>query len=526
MRPNLKLGLLPAGACILGLFIQFQPMILAGFGEISGEAGDSRLVNYVLEHTFLWTTGRPDHASFWDLPMFYPAKNVLAYSENMLGAAPAYCFWRELAAPPDTAFQLWLLSMAALNFAGCYLVLRATFRFDPAAASLGSFLFAFGSSRTAQLHHPQLLSSFGCLLTLYCLGRVARQPAAASWWLPAAVACMVAQVYAGYYVAWSFAFGLGLFFCCCMLDRRCRDAVLAVRVRWPAVLLCLAISSLLLPWLLHGAAVLREAGWYPFSAAAPMLPRPQSWFYMGRRSWLYFGLRNLPIFTAIPAEHEQRLGIGIATTLAAAVGLWRLRRRPWVKPLVLATAALIVVTTQWPYDLTAWRLLHAVAPGAGAIRGVARLGLLLLLPAALGVAGFVQEAKLPRLWLALVVALCVLEQGYASLTYSKQLFATATERVAAAVPAGCRSFYAAIAVGAGQDASSWLHQLDAVSAQAALGVPTINGYSGHAPTGYEPLANNVIASTADEQRLRAAFDRWRQAGRLDEACFVIVPAAY
>ncbi|HLX10635.1 MAG TPA: hypothetical protein VKY89_22490 [Thermoanaerobaculia bacterium] len=524
LRSRLRPLLLPAGVCLLGLVVQFHPMILAGFGAISGDPGDSRLVNYLLEHTFRWAVRRPDHASFWNLPMFFPAKNVLAYSESLLGVAPLYCLWRGLAVPPDAAFQLWLLSMAALNFAGCHLLLRRTFGCERAAAACGSFLFAFGNSRTAQLHHPQLLSALASLLTLYCLGRLLRQPRAASWWLPAAVACMVAQVYAGYYVAWSFAFGLGLCGCFCMLDRRCRDAILAVRVRWPAALLSLAVASLAIPWLLHGVAVVREAGWYPFAGAAPLLPRPQSWLYMGRRSWLYFGLRNLSLFTAIPAEHEQRLGIGIATTACAALGLWRQRRQPWVKPLAFATAALIVLTTQWPYGLTPWRVVHAVVPGAGGIRAVSRLGLLLLFPAGLGIAGFVRPGK--RRWQALLVALCLLEQGYASQTYSKRLFAAAAARVAAAVPAHCRSFYAAVAAGAGQDASAVLHQLDAVSAESLLGVPTINGYSGHQPQGYGELTNNVIAGAADPPRLRAAFDRWRLAGRLDESCFVIVPSSY
>lgn len=62
--------LLPLTICIVGLIFQFHPMLIAGFESIPAGPGDSRLGNYLLEHTFLWASGRPDHSSFWNLPIF------------------------------------------------------------------------------------------------------------------------------------------------------------------------------------------------------------------------------------------------------------------------------------------------------------------------------------------------------------------------------------------------------------------------------------------------------------------------
>jgi hypothetical protein len=516
---------LPAAACVAGLIFQFHPMILAGFGAIVGDAGDSRLCNYLLEHTFLWALGRPDHAAFWGLPIFHPEPNVTAYSETFLAVAPAYWLWRSLALQPDTAFQLWLMTMSALNFLGCYWLLRRDFAFDRLASSLGSFIYAFGNSRTAQLDHAQLLPSIYCLLALLCLGRLVRQPTTGvTLWLPAAAVCLVAQAYASYYLAWTFCFALGLFLLCCMFDRQCRTLILAIRLTWLGVLLCLAALALAAPLLLHGLAVVRQTGWYPFAALEPYLPRPQSWFYMGRRSWLYFGARNWPLFRAVPAEHEQRIGLGIATTSCVALGLWRQRHRPWVKPIVLAAAALVILTTWWPHSLTLWRAVYAIVPGAGSIRAVARLGLQLLFPAALGVAGLAHERH--RGWPMLALAFCILEQGYGATIFSKQEFRSVAQRVAAAVPPACSSFYIAMRTRPTDDPSGWLHQIDAISAQPALGLPTINGYSGHVPQGYLELENNVIKTAGDEQRLRTSFDQWARSRRLNGACFVVVPSPY
>jgi hypothetical protein len=517
--------LLPLAAGIAGLIFQFHPMLLAGWRSISGEPGDSRLANYLLEHTFLWALRRPDHAAFWNLPIFHPTPNVTAWSDCYLAVAPAYWFWRALALQPDTAFQLWLVSMACLNFAGAYYLLRTTLEFDRLASSLGGFVYAFGNSRTAQLHHAQLLPSIYCLLALVCLGRLVRGPAGkATIWLPAAAACLVAQAYSSYYQAWGFCFALALFFLFCLGSRECRDLILSIRLTWQGALLCLVAMALSVPLLAHGLAVVRQAGWYPFAALEPMLPRPQSWLYLGRRSWLYFWVRDLPVFTAIPAEHEQRLGLGIATTLCAALGLWRQRHRPWVKPLALATASLVILTTCWPCGMAPWRAVYAVVPGAGGIRAVSRLGLLLLLPAALGVAGLVQGRG--GAWLTLALTLCVAEQGTTGNTYSKQQFRAVTASIAAAVPPTCHSYYLAMRAGPDSDRSAWLHQMDAVSAQAALGVPAINGYSGQVPPGYAELQDSVVETPEQEQRLRTSVQRWTTARRVEGACFLVVPAPY
>ena len=33
--------------------------------------------------SFLWVAGRPDHASFWDPPIFYPERNVASITYNL-----------------------------------------------------------------------------------------------------------------------------------------------------------------------------------------------------------------------------------------------------------------------------------------------------------------------------------------------------------------------------------------------------------------------------------------------------------
>ena len=74
---------------------------------------------------------------------------------------------------PDTAFQLWLIVLATLNYVAGLLVLRRGVRLSWVAATLGAAIFAFGSPRLQQLNHPQLLAGFYTLLVLYAVLRLA-----------------------------------------------------------------------------------------------------------------------------------------------------------------------------------------------------------------------------------------------------------------------------------------------------------------------------------------------------------------
>jgi hypothetical protein len=59
-------------------------------------------------------------------------------------------------------------------------------------------------------------------------------------------------------------------------------------------------------------------------------------------------------------------------------------------------------------------------------------------------------------------------------------------------------------------------QVDAIWAQLLTDRPTLNGYSGNTPPGWE-LEWNLIRTPEDEQRVRVAAERWVAAQGLDPA---------
>ena len=66
---------------LIGLLIFLYPIIFINHSLMPGDLGDARFINYILEHGYLFFSGDELHKSFWNLPIFYPNLNTLAYSD-------------------------------------------------------------------------------------------------------------------------------------------------------------------------------------------------------------------------------------------------------------------------------------------------------------------------------------------------------------------------------------------------------------------------------------------------------------
>jgi hypothetical protein len=159
-------GALLAGVGALGVVMVHHPMIFSGFRRIQTAWMDTRLIHYLLEYGYRSLWSEPGRWEFWNPPFFYPATNVMAYSDTLLCVGPVYWFWRTLGASPDLSFGLWMLSISALNYAAGILLFRRGLRFGVLAAAAGASLVAFGAPRVNQMDRQQLLPCFYVLLTV------------------------------------------------------------------------------------------------------------------------------------------------------------------------------------------------------------------------------------------------------------------------------------------------------------------------------------------------------------------------
>ncbi len=549
----------------------FHPTILSGFQQMQTDLGDTRLNHYILEHSFRWLTGDSLHARFWNPPFFYPQTNVAAYTDILVGAAPLYWLWRGLGVDPDTSFQIWMLAVMSLNFLAAYLWLRRGLRWslhlEPLAASVGAFIFAYGSARVAQLSHQQLLPHFYTIAALYALtrilsptaeGEVDAVPATGrrtTAWIVVLFASVTLQLYAGFYLGWFLLLALQVATVWLLLLALCspgfrRRAIprlwSIISGHWRVIAAAsLASAAILAPMALHYLSAGKEVGYRDFDQETiSMAPRILSWLNVGYGSWLYGRQASLAQFV-FPAAQEHRLGLGFVTTLTAAAGFWwGIRQRPWLRFVAVCALTIGVVVTLFPGGFTPWRYLHGIIPGADAIRALARIGILMLIPAGLGVALGIQwilnarasgsavplpRAKASTLSTAFAAGLamvCVAEQGRTTGHHDKFKSRAQVESIVGQIGSGssCEAFFFSPLMQPGQLTEDWKFQVDAMWAQMLSGVPTVNGYSGNDPPGWD-LGDNRLRSPADESRMRGALDRWATAKRLDPAriCWVRMP---
>ncbi|HSS48720.1 MAG TPA: hypothetical protein VLX28_07220, partial [Thermoanaerobaculia bacterium] len=203
-------GWLAVFVLVLGEISLFHRMIWSGLRETAGDYVNQILGNFILEHAYLWMTQRPDHASLWDPPVYFPSRNVAAYAETLLGVGPAYWPWRLLGFAPDTAYQLWMMTLPALAFAAAYLLFRSGFRLAVLPSLAGSFVCAFGKTLAAQINNPQLYTLCYAYFGIYCLCRIFRAEERQPLWVLGFFASVVGQLYACFYIGWFYVFFLGL----------------------------------------------------------------------------------------------------------------------------------------------------------------------------------------------------------------------------------------------------------------------------------------------------------------------------
>jgi hypothetical protein len=154
----------------------------------------------VLNTTILWWTGTtlPLTREWWNLPAFFPAEGVTAFSEHLLSLA--LVSWPVMALGGNAMLAYNVAFLTSFVFCGIamYLLVRDLTGSTPAAA-LAGLAFAFAPYRAAQLAHIQVLSAYWmpvCLLGLHRYVRTGRF----RWAMVAAVAWMMQGLACGYYI--------------------------------------------------------------------------------------------------------------------------------------------------------------------------------------------------------------------------------------------------------------------------------------------------------------------------------------
>jgi hypothetical protein len=521
-------ALSPVLLWLIAISLFFHPTFLSGFRSVQGDLGDSRLVNFTLEHSYRWLNGMPLAEDLWSPPLYYPTLNAATYTDPMLGVAPLYWPWRWLGCHPHTAYQCWMLICWSLNFFCFYLLLRKGFRTSPVAASAGAFLFAFASPRLANVVHQQLVVQFYLVVALLAAiaalraDRRERTQDRAGLWIGAFCASLVLQLYTAFYPFFFFLLGLMAALAVAMFTRNGRSTLrrFARHHVGPLTVSVLAALGAALPLLMRYYSTAEEVGLRSYNL--DRLPHTLSWFLMGGSNWLYGWIHAFPSMAWAQLSRHHN-GVGAVTTTLALFGLWHVRRNRVVQLILAALAGLFLLTLRMPGDWSLWEFVRSTVPGAAGIRAVSRVAMMLLFPAAIGLAVFFDRLVGRRRFLiaGALFGLVVAEQIHQPLIFDKELAERRVAAIAGEVPRDARAF---LLVNTGRRVDQYVHD-DAAWVSIASGIPTINGRYGNRPRGWR-LRQVLARDQRSRDRIKRQLKSWirRQNLAQDRVAWIEFPA--
>jgi hypothetical protein len=505
----------------IGFWRQVLPTFGSGLTHIPGDLGDSRLVNYILEHGYYYLTGRV--ASFWDAPFLYPWPHVTAYSENLLGSLPFYAVARFVTGEREAAYQWWFLAGFALNYLAMAYVLRRL-RFSLPSAMAGAFVFAFSPAQLNFLTHPQLLYRFCAPLAFFHWN---------SWLERCAVKDLVC---AGLFFCWQcyISLYLGYFLGLTLLAYAAGIIALGrldvghyVRRRWPigavrdlAVVGGVAVALGLLVWpYLSGQVPGNLVG-----EVSDLLPQPVS-YLLGSPGDYLVGLFSVPPHanSRFPREHRLFMGLVPLASVMIVTAMLLVRRLrsalpPFVPPVIIAIWSLFVLTLSWD-GASVYHLVLSVAPSVSGIRGVTRIVVLALYLVSIVTAALIEVLITRHRQVAYVVVPIVLLGTFAECTppgvsYGKGDSQRRIREIADSVGVarrqpGQREEPVLAALGPTTHPDWIFFQLDAMLAAQDLNVPTLNGFTRVAPPGHRRLLDGCGAVALTLRDYEAIFGKAR-----------------
>src|SRR5688572_15356411 len=137
--------------------------VLASFAtKIAGDPGDPVLT----AATLAWNAKHVPWTDAWfNFPGFHPVRDVLTFSENLLGLSPIASPLLWLTGSPIAAYNATMLATFVLCGLAMYALVWRLTR-NPWAACLAGLAYAFAPYRVAHIPHIQVLASFWAPLAL------------------------------------------------------------------------------------------------------------------------------------------------------------------------------------------------------------------------------------------------------------------------------------------------------------------------------------------------------------------------
>lgn len=509
-------------------------------GDAPGDLGDARFNTFVLEHVYEFVAGRG--VNFASPGMFYPFPDTLFFSDTHIGSVIFYIPFRALGFSKLQAFVAWFFVGYLTTYVAAHYAF-AKFGLRPVPAAAAAVFFTFSLPSLAQFGHAQLVYRCGVPLSILYLWRGLRSGSGID--LLRSLVWLFVQTLIGIYLGVFLGFLMASFAPAYLffqgekrmlwrlwsdLRRRAASPAIQDLIVGGAFITIVAATTALLD---EYVSVSRLYGLhYTIGQISIDLPRIYSYLIMDNLPYWHHWL---PLADKVPIRQEHQLFVGLGVLGLFVAGVWRLghpldiangqeraEERVLDRAMLAALGVLFVLTLDIGasfalYSKISFYSLLAAWPGINAIRAVARIIAVLMLPIALfagrGLSLLLYEARPKALSRVLAVGLASLA-AFEIASFDKSVFSVgeAERRVSQIVQqakAGGKGIdrpILALVSPLAADDRPVVTQLDAMLAAQQLGWPTVNGYTSNPLPGTAEKPNCDMAET---QYL--AFDAWSKA---------------
>lgn len=483
----------------------------SGFQKLNGYGGDNAFIIYILEHWFRALHGQ---ASWANPAMYFPFKGLLGWSDGLVLFEVLYAPLRWLGLDEFLAAEVMVIISSLIGFMTFVALIRRLFRLPLFFALGGGLAFTFANGLYAESAHYQLLAVWFlpgiALIAVEAATTSSRRRACASGATAGALYGML--FFTSFYTAW-FCVPLGATAAVVAGLVKAGDLRRGlgeqIRRLWPPI--AAAAAAFLVALIPFAVIYLPVRGEVPSDSYQFVIGAYAHGLHgafdlgPGDLLWSSILLHFHAVFTPDQASAVTPILLA-APVVAAVAALVASRRRTGAfstrsvvaAGLAASTIAALILPIRY-HGHSLWILMWHV-PGGSAIRAIWRIE---LMASAIAVTSLM--ASVSELWaapmpdrpahlargrrryrhaaLVAVMVLVVVEQiDVSSNTAFDRPQILAFLRSVPEPPAGCRSFY--MTRTGVSPVPDYSFQMDAELLSQRLDLPTLDGYSGYSPRGW------------------------------------------
>ena len=465
--------------------------VLPPFGQLPGDIGDTRFNMYALEHSYQWLIG---NSSLWNMPMFWPLTGTSAFSEMHLGSVVFYSIPRLLGLDRYEAMQVWFALGLFLTLFSAYFAAR-WMKYSASASALVAIVFTCALPITAQAGHAQLVHRWAAPWAIAAAIGLSRSVLTRRSHLFVFVASVslqfllspgtaIATIYVSTFI-WIVSVWIGT---------STRDFREVRTDKWHLLTTSIAVFMITI----SAYVALRYSQFKNvYGITREQLevwefsPTLKSLFLTDHSHvWNRYSYR----LVIDSGRNETQLFIGLAVIMFFLIGMLGVRSLKDVRVSILLGGVLLFISILRFGDSSIFIFLQNI-PSFDSVRTPGRFVLILLFPIGLVAAsGFdalvTSRYKLFQIMAIILFVFMVREYSQIDLMrISKSDFNAPTEqmveRVSERINSANRDQFDAFFVLDDAEHNRFIIDLDAISASQILHIPTLNGYSGFIPFGYE-----------------------------------------